>query len=241
MSDAAANLPLDGPAVPPAEGGPPRQLVVLLHGYGADGNDLIALAPDLSRAFPHAAFFAPHAPQPCEVMPFGRQWFSFTQYDPDLWRRDPANLKPAMEIMDSGAASTAPVLNATLDALMASHDLGPEALALIGFSQGTMMALHVALRRPVPVAAVVGFSGGLTGADTLAETITARPPVTLIHGEDDPVVPFPALAHAEAGLTAAGVTVSTHARPGLGHAIDPEGLAVAVTALREAWSGSGSA
>jgi len=230
-----APVPLDGPSVPPAAGGQPERIVVLLHGYGADGNDLIALAPALAGRFPDAAFFAPHAPEPCEVMPFGRQWFSFTQYDPDMWRRDAANLGAALETMAAGAQGAAASLNGYLDGLLETHALGHDRLALIGFSQGTMMALHVGLRRPSPVAALIGFSGALTGATGLADEIRVRPPVTLIHGQDDPVVPFAALAHAETALGAADVPVEVHARPGLGHTIDPEGLEVAVAALDRVW------
>ncbi|MQX35617.1 alpha/beta hydrolase [Roseospira navarrensis] len=233
MTDAA---PLDGPAAPPASGGPARRLILLLHGYGADGTDLIALAPVLAPLFPDAAFHAPHAPEPCEVMPFGRQWFSFTRHDPEMWRRDAANLEPALEMMTEGAASAAPSLNATIDSLMSRYGVGPASTALVGFSQGTMMALHVAVRRPAPLAAVVGFSGALTGAARLADEITARPPVTLVHGEADPVVPFPALAHAEAALRAAGVPVAAHGRPGLEHGIDEAGLEIAAAALEAAFA-----
>jgi phospholipase/carboxylesterase len=232
--------PLDGPSAPPAAGDAPEQIIVLLHGYGADGNDLIALAPALAQRFPNAAFHAPHAPEPCEVMPFGRQWFSFTQYDPEMWRRDAANLVPALETMGEGARRAAPSLDATLDDLLARYGLGPDRMAVIGFSQGTMMALQVVLRRSAPVAALIGFSGALTGADALPGEITARPPVTLIHGEQDPVVPFAALAHAETGLKAAGVSVESHGRPGLEHGIDPEGLNIAAAALARVWPDVGA-
>jgi len=230
----APDLILDGPALPPAAGGPPRALVVLLHGYGADGHDLIGLAPHLAPILPEALFVAPHAPEPCEIAPFGRQWFSLARYDPEMARRDPATLAPALEALDAGAAAAQPCLDGFLDALLARHALTPDRLALVGFSQGTMMALRCAARRTAPLATVVGFSGALTGAAALAEAVTARPPVTLIHGEDDPVVPFPAMALAEAGLRAAGFTVATHGRPGLEHGIDPEGLALARTALTRA-------
>jgi phospholipase/carboxylesterase len=229
---------LDGPSVPPATGDAPARLVVLLHGYGADGNDLIALAPMLAQVFPDAAFFAPHAPEPCEVMPFGRQWFSFTNSDPEMWRRDADSLGPALDAMGRGAAGAAPVLNRFLDGLLARHGLGPESMALVGFSQGTMMALQAGLRRPAPVAAIVGFSGALTGPDALADEITARPPVTLIHGEADPVVPFAAMALAETALRAAGVPVEAYGRPGLEHGIDDAGLARAIAALQATWGGA---
>ncbi|MBB4265700.1 alpha/beta hydrolase [Roseospira visakhapatnamensis] len=227
-------LPLDGPALPPASGGPPRHLVVLLHGYGADGHDLIGLAPHLAPALPHALFVAPNAPEPCEMAPFGRQWFSLARYDPEMARRDPATLATALDALDAGAAAAQPRLDAFLDALLEAQALTADRLALVGFSQGTMMALRCALRRPRAVATVVGFSGALTGAATLADAVTARPPITLIHGEDDPVVPFPAMALAEAGLRAAGLAVTTHGCPGLEHGIDPQGLAVARDALTRA-------
>lgn len=222
---------LNGPALPPAAGGPPRSLVVLLHGYGADGHDLIGLAPHLAPVLPDTLFMAPHAPEPCEMAPFGRQWFSLARYDPDMARRDPATLAPALEALDAGAAAAQPRLDSFLDALLETHGLAPDRLALVGFSQGTMMALRCATRRPAPVATVVGFSGALTGAAALAEAVTARPPVTLIHGEDDPVVPFPAMALAETALRATGFAVAAHGRPDLEHGIDPEGLALARAAL----------
>lgn len=233
MTDAAATL--KGPSAPPANGAPARRLIVLLHGYGADGNDLIGLAPTLAEAFPDAAIFAPDAPEPCEVMPFGRQWFSFTQADPEMWRRKADSLGSALEAMGPGAAGAAPRLNRFLDDLLARHGLAPDALALVGFSQGTMMALQAGLRRPAPLAAIIGFSGALAGAAALPDEIASRPPVTLVHGEADPVVPFAAMAHASAALEAVGVPVQCHGRPGLEHGIDAEGLAWGVSALRTVW------
>lgn len=202
---------LSGPRRPPLRSGSPRQLVVLLHGVGADGSDLIELAPALARHLPHAAFIAPDAPEPCDMAPFGRQWFS-------LRERRPAALL-------AGARACAPALDAFLDAELRAAGLGPRQLALVGFSQGTMLALHVALRRAPALAAVLGFSGALLGAECLADEVVARPPVFLVHGDADEVVPVAALHAAVQGLQAGGVPVQWSVRRGLPHAIDPESVA----------------
>ena len=202
---------LAGPRRPPKRPGPPRQLVVLLHGVGADGADLIELAPALALRLPQAAFVAPDAPQPCDMAPFGRQWFS-------LRDRRPAALL-------AGVRASAPLLDAFLDAELARHGLDNRQLALVGFSQGTMLALHVALRRAPALAAVLGFSGALLGAERLAEELVARPPVFLVHGDADEVVPVTALHAAVGGLQAAAVPVQWSVRRSLTHAIDPESIA----------------
>jgi phospholipase/carboxylesterase len=201
---------LSGPRLSPRQPGPPRQLVVLLHGVGADGEDLIGLAPELARRLPHAAFIAPNAPEPCDMAPFGRQWFSLR----DL--RPPALL--------AGVQASLPVLGAFLDAELEDAGLGPHQLALVGFSQGTMLALYAALRRTPAIAAVLGYSGALLGAQRLPAEIASRPPVFLIHGEADEIVPVQALHAAVQGLQAAEVPVRWSLRPGLGHGIDPESL-----------------
>ncbi len=201
---------LQGPRLPPASGGRAEQLVVLLHGLGASGDDLIALAPQWAALLPRAAFVAPHAPYPFDMAQFGFQWFSLRDMSP--------------EMLLAGVQAAAPILDGFLDAELARHGLQDARLALVGFSQGTMMALHVALRRARPCAAVVGYSGMLVGAERLAAEIRARPPVLLVHGEADEVVPPAMLPAAEAGLAAAGVVVDCHRRPGLGHGIDAEGL-----------------
>ncbi len=208
---------LSGPLRRPASGGPARQLVVLLHGVGADGNDLVGLAPHLARALPEAEFLAPDAPFPCDMAPFGRQWFSLQD------RSEAA--------VSEGVRRAAPLLDAFLDEALAARGLADDDLALLGFSQGTMMALHVALRRPRACAGVVGYSGRLAGADALAAEIRARPPVLLVHGAADEVVPASSLEGAAAALRAAGVSVRTALRPGLGHAIDAEGLASGIAFL----------
>ena len=199
-----------GPSVGPSAGGAPRQIVVLLHGVGADGQDLIGLAPMLAEWLPHALFVAPDGPQPCDMAPYGRQWFS-------LQDRRPAALL-------AGVKRAAPQLDAFLDELLARHGLDESRLALLGFSQGTMTALHVAPRRRRPVAAVLGFSGALLGAEALPQEVRSRPPVMLIHGDADDVVPVDAMFMAVEGLQAAEIPVQWILRPGLPHSIDPYGI-----------------
>jgi len=207
---------LDGPRILPRGGKPARQLVVFLHGYGADGNDLIALGQEWQSLLPDAAFVSPHAPEPCAQAPVGRQWFGLTFRDPDeRWQ---------------GVNKAAPALNAFLDAELARHSLPPARLALVGFSQGTMMALHVGLRRAAAPAAIVGYSGMFvlpaeeTAAEAAIREIRARPPVLLIHGERDDLIPAQALFAAAQALAALEIPVEWHLSPGIGHGIDPEGL-----------------
>jgi phospholipase/carboxylesterase len=205
---------LDGPRLAPASG-PARQLVVFLHGYGADGNDLIEIGRAWQPLLPHAAFVSPHAPEPCGQAPVGRQWFALTFRDPDeRW---------------VGANKAAPILERFLDAELSRHKLPPSALALVGFSQGTMMALHVGLRRAVAPAAIVGYSGLLVtppdgNLETLAAEIKSRPPVLLVHGDRDDLIPPQALFQSVQALAALGISAEWHLSPGIGHGIDAEGL-----------------
>jgi len=222
----AAEQRLDGPRRGPASGAKASSLVVFLHGLGADGSDLIALAEPLSQVLPDTAFVAPDAPFPCDMAPMGRQWFS-------LQRRG------AEELME-GARTAAPHIDGFLDGELARLGLREDRLALVGFSQGTMMSLYCALRRPSCCAGIVGFSGLLIAPERLAAEVVSRPPVLLIHGTDDPVVPFPAMAAAEAGLKAAGIAVTSQARPGLPHGIDPGGLQLAAEHLTS-WLSPGPA
>jgi len=201
---------LDGPSLAPASGGAPRHLVILLHGVGADGNDLIGLAPHLAQAVPDAFFVSPNAPFAYDMAPFGRQWFSIRDFGPE------ARL--------AGALAAAPILEAFIDAQLTRHGLGADRLALVGFSQGTMMALQVGLRRHQPVAGILGYSGILVGEARLADEIAARPPVRLIHGADDELIPAHAMPAAVAVLEGLGVPVDSHLCPGLGHGIDEKGL-----------------
>lgn len=213
---------LSGPRTPPLAGGPPRQLVILLHGLGSDGADLIDLAPYWARRLPHAEFLSPNAPFPCDMAPFGYQWFS-------LLDRTPVRVL-------AGVRAAAPILDAFIDRQLEERGLSDADLALVGFSQGTMMALHVAPRRVRPCAVVVGFSGRLVAPELLLEEVVSRPPVLLVHGDADDVVPVDCLSQAEAGLTAAGLAVETLVRPGLGHGIDPLGLQRAGDVLARAFT-----
>lgn len=207
----AGDKPLTGPSQAPKSGGAAKQLVVLLHGLGADGNDLIGLAPNWAGALPDAAFIAPDAPLPCDMGPFGRQWFSLQEF--------------SQASIAQGARRAADPLNRFIDGELARHGLDDSQLALVGFSQGCMMALYVALRRPAPCAGVVGYSGMLVDGENLGGELASRPPVLLVHGEDDPVVPPQCLGAAEAALKALDVQVWAHSRPGLAHGIDPQGMA----------------
>ena len=205
---------LDGPRIAPRSGGAPRQLVVLLHGYGADGNDLIDIGRAWQTLLPQAAFVSPHAPEPCGMAPVGRQWFSLTFRDPgERW---------------TGVNAAAPRLQRFLDAELARHRLDPRALALVGFSQGTMMALHVGVRRQVPPAAIVGYSGllALPGGDPAAvkRDIKGRPPVLLVHGEADDLIPAQALFASARDLAQLEIPAEWHLSLGIGHSIDGEGL-----------------
>jgi phospholipase/carboxylesterase len=213
---------LSGPVAPPLSGGRPRQLIVLLHGYGSDGNDLISLAPHWARLLPDADFVSPHAPFPCEMAPVGRQWFSFNDHSP------PALL--------AGARAAAAILQAFLDEALAERKLTDRDMALVGFSQGAMMALFVGLRRKAAPAAILGYSGALVDAGELATEIRSRPPVLLVHGDADQVVPHAELARAAAGLQALGVPVTAETRPGLPHSIDERGLLLGGQFLARAFS-----
>ena len=199
--------PLNGPRIGPLRG-KASALVVLLHGYGANGDDLIALAEGWQPTLPDAAFVAPNAPEAIPEMAGGLQWFALTLRDPSEYRR--------------GVSAAQPVLDRFLDAELARYRLTADRLVLVGFSQGTMMALHVGLRRSVAPAGIVGYSGLLAGPEHLAE-IAARPQVLLIPGEADDLIPAGALHAAREPLAAAGVPVEWHIRPRLAHGIDPEG------------------
>ena len=205
---------LDGPRLEPRSG-TPKQLVVFLHGYGADGNDLIDIGRAWQQILPDAAFVSPHAPRPCGQAPMGREWFPLTMRDPnERW---------------TGVNAAAPVLNAFIDAELKRRNLPDSALALVGFSQGTMMSLHVGLRRAAAPAAIVGYSGMLVvpediDPDQFAGEIRSRPPVLLVHGDQDQLIPVQALMHAAQGLAALEVPVEWHISPGVGHGIDQEGL-----------------
>ena len=209
---------ISGPSRKPRSGGAPKQLVVLLHGWGADGANLIDLADMFMPLLPDAQFVAPNAPYPCEANPFGYQWFS-------LMNRQP-------QAMLDGVQSAAHIVSHFIDHELHHLSLTGDKVILIGFSQGTMTALEVALHRQPQIAAVVGFSGSLIGAETIASGIVSKPPLCLIHGEMDDVVPFGALKQATDTLKTAGIAVESHPRPSLGHSIDMDGIRIAGDFLR---------
>lgn len=188
----------------------PSKLFILLHGYGADKNDLISLAPEFAEYFPDAYFISPNAPHSCEMSPFGYQWFGLRNFS-------------EKELIE-GVEDVAPILNNFIDRQLTKFNLKEKDLVLLGFSQGAMMALYVALRREKPVAAVLAFSGLLVGDND----INCKPPVCLIHGTFDPVVTFNYMGQAEKALKKMGVPVEAHARHGLPHGIDPEGIEIAI-------------
>ncbi len=206
---------LAGPEIPSASG-ITKRLVIFLHGLGSNGDDLISLAELMD--VPDTHFISPNAPFAFDMAPFGYQWFSLTSMQFDA--------------MVAGAKTAEPILNHFIDHQRARFKLANADIALVGFSQGTMMALYTGLRRATPLAGVVGFSGALLAADAAAE-ITAKPPLCLIHGTMDMVVPFTAMGAAEAGLRAQDVSVESHARPGLGHGIDERGIELATVFLRK--------
>ena len=199
---------VNGASLQPRSGGVPKQIVLLLHGYGSNGADLISLAPHWQAALPDALFLAPNAPQRCPGAGF--QWWALAAFSPAA--------------LAAGSASAAPAIDAFIDRKLGQYGLTDADMAIVGFSQGTMMALHVGLRRPARVAGIVGYSGMLTGAPELARLPLTQPPVLLIHGSADPVVPVAALHAAKTGLDKLGIEVSTHVSPGVGHSIDPVGL-----------------
>ena len=205
---------LDGPRLEPRSGSA-GQLVVFLHGYGADGNDLIDIGRAWQDQLPHAAFVSPHAPRPCGQAPVGREWFPLTFRNPEeRW---------------TGVNEAAPILESFLDAELKRRNLAPTALALVGFSQGTMMALHVGLRRAIPPVGIVGYSGMLVVPEDVesgafAAEIRSRPPVLLIHGDADQLIPVRALFQAAQGLAALDIPAEWHISAGIGHGIDQDGL-----------------
>ena len=203
-----------------AASGKATSLVVFPHGYGADGADLLGLADPLAPHLPDTLFLAPDAPEPCSGNPYGRQWF------PIPWL-DGSSEAAAMQ----GLAQASDDLNVFLDERLAVAGLGADRLALVGFSQGSMMALQVGPRRPHPIAGIVAFSGRLLQPESLAREAISKPPVLLVHGDADPVVPFADMGVAGQALTAAGFETYGHVSKGTGHGIAPDGLSVALQFL----------
>jgi phospholipase/carboxylesterase len=208
-------MELTGPRLPPRSRGAARQLVVLLHGYGADGNDLIEIGRAWQQLLPDAAFVSPHAPERCSQSPSGRQWFPLTFRDPnERW---------------TGAIKVTPAIERFIADELKRNSLPAGALALVGFSQGTMLALHAGLRRATAPAAIVGYSGLFVlpngaGPEAVAGEIRSRPPVLLIHGDRDDLIPAQALFLSARYLAALDIPTEWHLSAGLGHGIDEEGL-----------------
>jgi phospholipase/carboxylesterase len=216
-------IQIDGPRLAPVAGSAAQQLVIFLHGYGADGNDLIGLGREWGQMLPNAAFVSPHAPEelPAAFGFGGRQWFAIERRNEQEW--------------EEGVRRAQPVLEAFILAEAERAKLPLCSVALVGFSQGTMMALQTGLRLSEPLAAIVGYSGHLAGAARLQDEIKSKPPVILFHGTDDEIIPVQAIHHAREALAAAGVPVEWHVRPHLGHGIDGEGLMLGGQFLRTAF------
>ncbi len=201
---------VNGSSLQPLSGGRPKQVILLLHGFGSNGADLISLAPHWRSLLPDALFLAPNAPQRIGSIASGYQWWPLSAFTP--------------QALAAGAATAAPAIDSFIDRKLAQYGLAESDLAIVGFSQGTMMALHVGLRRSHQVAAIVGYSGMLTGASELAHLPLSKPPVLLVHGSADPVVPVAAVHAAKAALDQLGIDATTHISPGVGHSVDPIGL-----------------
>lgn len=204
----------------PAQDEKPRKIVLMLHGYGSNGQDLIGLAPHLARELPGVLFLSPDAPEPFEGAPeFGYQWFSLRSFNADY--------------MLEGARAAAPVLNAYIDALLAQTGLTESDLVLLGFSQGTMMSLYAGPRRPNAIAGILGYSGALLAAEEMVDPALHRVPVCLIHGEADDVVPVSMYRDARRALEQAQYPVEGITIPGLPHSIDESGIARGVAFLQK--------
>lgn len=202
--------------------GQARSVVIFIHGYGADGNDLLGLADPLAPHLKSTAFYAPDGPEPCHASAMGRQWFPIPWIDGSTedQQRD-------------GVLRAAEDLNAFIDQVMADEGVGPEAVALVGFSQGSMMSMHIAPRRDRAIAGVVAISGRLLVPELLAQEAKVKPPILLVHGDQDPVVPFDDMSKAGDALVSVGFETYGHVMKGTGHGIAPDGLQVALHFLSE--------
>ena len=224
---------LQGPTLGPASGKAATAAVVLVHGYGASGDDLIGLAPFFSQALPNAIFYSPNAPDPWEGgVGGGRQWYSLAGFDPQAIQTDPLRMGETFRAMNERVVKAAVRLDLFIDQIIAAHDLAPERIAFLGFSQGTIMSLHVGLRRSQQIGAILGFSGALSAADKLAGEIKSKPPVALVHGAADPVIPARATIETEKVLKENGVPCQSMIIPGLQHGIDNAGAQFGATFLK---------
>ena len=203
----------------PASGGKPEKIVMMLHGVGSNGQDLIGLAPYLSQALPHVLFLSPDAPYPYDMAGFGHQWFSLREYTPAA--------------MLAGIQKSAPLLNDYIDDILAEYELKDSDLALLGFSQGTMMSLYTAPRREKPIAGILGYSGALLGGEEMGNPSIHKIPICLIHGEEDSVLPISRYHDAKHQLESAGFMVDGHVVPGLPHSIDETGIRKGIAFLQK--------
>lgn len=210
---------LSGPMAPPRAGGKAESVVIFLHGLGDSGAGLIDLAAPFSAFLPHTAFLSPDGPEPYAMAPFGRQWFGLQDW--------------SQQSIYDGVVRAAPFLDAFIDEQLAAYQLPPSRLALLGFSQGCMMGLHTGLRRLPQIGAVLGYSGALVGPERLAAEIRARPPVMLVHGMMDTVVPYAAMPVSAQYLKSNNVPVVMESRAMLGHSLDEEGIVKGAKFLAE--------
>ena len=213
---------LEGPRAD-AQSGNKDSLVILLHGYGADGNDLFGIAQALAPHLPNTAFRSPNAPERCTTNPMGYQWFPISWLDGS-----------SEQEMAEGAERAKKTLHAYLDEAMAEEGMTPDRTIIIGFSQGTMMSLDVTMRRDKPFAGLVGFSGRLIESDA---PMTCKTPVLLVHGDQDPMVPVQSIHEARAALDKAGVPCLWHISEGVGHGIAPDGLGLALKFIQDRLGG----
>jgi phospholipase/carboxylesterase len=228
---------LSGNVQNPASGKKPTSAVILLHGYGSSGDDLIGLAPYFARNLPDTIFYAPHAPSPFEGgMMGGYQWFSLRYYNPNLMRGDSTLASQFFDMIADELKTATSKLDTYLTQILDHHSLTADRLVLVGFSQGTMMSLHVGPRRAQQLGGIVGFSGMMMWPEKLAAEIKTKPPVALVHGTDDDIVPVEGTHSAEKTLTAAGIACRVKIIPGMQHGIDDSGAAFAAEFLKRVLS-----
>jgi phospholipase/carboxylesterase len=211
---------IDGPRLPPATGAKAQALIVLLHGYGSNGEDLIGLAPYWTKLLPQAQFVAPNAPERAPGAPMGYQWFALARAD--------------AHALDSGVARARETLDRFLDRELERYGLDESKMALVGFSQGTMMALHVGLRREKQPACILGYSGMLAAPSRLKSEVKSAPPILLAHGDRDDRIPMSAMFDAADALCDAGLSAQWHISYGVPHSIGPDGLDLGGAFLRMA-------
>jgi phospholipase/carboxylesterase len=214
---------IDGPRLAPRAGGAPKKLVIFVHGYGANGQDLINIGAQWAAEMPEAQFIAPDAPDPVPGAPGGFQWFPISNLDPHR--------------IEQGAREARPVLDKFIDQELARYRLTEKDLVLVGFSQGTMLSLETALRRERPVAGVLGYSGALPGGARLKEEMACKPPVFLIHGDQDQVLPIGFMFDALVNLAEAGHGAQWHVSRGVPHGIGPDGLELGARFVRGCLTG----